>query len=155
MTANPTPLTPEEIKALVADATPAPCKAEKEVNMSGGETGRHWIVMLAMPMAYDFDRAEDAQLAAAAPTLAHTALSAIAERDALRAGLEAALSGEFQNEKTGAAATRYLHEMYPHAFQSLGHSGRRSLRNFIDQHVESSLLVASRAALDAGETEEG
>ena len=89
MTADPTPLTPEEIKALVADATPG----AKWVR--GGDCGHFEIVARVEGMNDDAYVAsevmgfEDAKLFAASFDIAHTALSAIAERDALLAALQA------------------------------------------------------------------
>ena len=85
MSINPLPpLTPEEIKALVADATPGPWRSHNGLGSRFAPTailtpGGGYIVL------GDFHNADDGPLAAAAPALAHTALSAIAERDALRA----------------------------------------------------------------------
>ena len=113
MSINPLPpLTPEEIKALVADATPGRWSFTEwdEETQSGYDIVvdlgsdfarprlRHWTMgrlqppLLTMPDG-DHMSNEDSyrtiegtgRLAAAAPALAHTALSAIAERDALRA----------------------------------------------------------------------
>lgn len=50
-------------------ATPGEWRAEREVDLNGFETGKLWIVMGGAPCAYDFDRYEDAVLAAAAPAL--------------------------------------------------------------------------------------
>lgn len=49
--------------------TPGELRAEREVDLNGIETGKLWIVMRGAPCAYDFDRYEDAVLAAAAPAL--------------------------------------------------------------------------------------
>lgn len=49
--------------------TPGEWRAEREVDLNGFETGKLWIVMGGAPCAYDFDRYEDAVLAAAAPAL--------------------------------------------------------------------------------------
>ena len=58
--------------------TPGPWTAEKAVDTHGFETGKLWIIMGQQPCAYDFDRWEDAQLAAAAPEM-YEALKASAE----------------------------------------------------------------------------
>ena len=84
----PTPLAPEEIKALVADTTSG------ATWVRGGDCGHFEIVARVEGMNDDAYIAsevmgfEDAKLFAASYDIAHTALAAIAERDALRAALQ-------------------------------------------------------------------
>jgi len=54
---------------MASKHTDGPWFAERAVDHDGFETGKLWIVMKGQPMAYDFDRFEDANLAAAAPEL--------------------------------------------------------------------------------------
>lgn len=49
--------------------TPGPWHAEQECDQDGNPTENWWIIMGSQPCAYDFDRKEDAVLAAAAPEL--------------------------------------------------------------------------------------
>lgn len=63
--------------------TPGPWTAEKAVDDAGFETGKIWIIMKGAPCGYDFDRWEDAVLAAAAPDLL-AALQALVETCTLR-----------------------------------------------------------------------
>lgn len=62
-----------------AKHTPGPWTAERAVDDAGFETGKVWIIMKGAPCGYDFDRWEDAVLAAAAPDL----LDALEAMDAL------------------------------------------------------------------------
>ena len=58
----------EAIKARCAAATLGPWTAENEVDHSGFDQSKLWIVMRNEPCAYKFDRREDAEFAAAART---------------------------------------------------------------------------------------
>lgn len=49
--------------------TPGPWTAEPEIDENGFELGKLWIIMQGQPCAYDFDRVEDARVAAAGPDL--------------------------------------------------------------------------------------
>jgi len=60
--------------------TPGPWAAERAVDDLGYETGKVWIIMRGQPMAYDFDKFEDAQLAAAAPDLLEACMRIRAEK---------------------------------------------------------------------------
>ena len=118
--------TPKEIKALLADTTPGPWGFHKwsptlycafaaiQVN-SDGWTDLIKVADVYGPGASGSQRAvksdANARLIAAAPALAHTALSAIAERDALRAenaALREAL-GEVLNARDAVIEAEVYH----------------------------------------------
>lgn len=64
----------EELRGLSEKATQGEWTAEEAVDLNGYETGKLWLIMGAQPMAYDFDRVEDAKFAAAAVNYVRTAL---------------------------------------------------------------------------------
>ena len=68
-------------------------KAEFEVDDNGFEQNQIWILIDGHVMAYDFDRAQDAKLAAAAPSLLATAIAAKKREKELVEALDKIVNG--------------------------------------------------------------
>ena len=68
-------------------------KAEFEVDGNGFEQNQLWILMGNNVMAYDFDRAQDAKLAAAAPSLLTELIAAKKREKELVEALDKLING--------------------------------------------------------------